>query len=150
MNEARDCSSFLGVYIAEEILSNFFENVKRMPYGNPGYDYICSKGHKIDVKSSCLRHPEHGRTADRWTFHIRKNRVADYFVCIGFDDRQHLNPMRVWIFPGKDVQNKMGLLISNTHRCLGIYKNYEKPINRALDACNKMKISSRRIGDDAV
>jgi hypothetical protein len=53
LNENRDCSQYLGIHIAERVLSNIFENVKRLPLHNHGYDFICNKGYKIDVKSAC-------------------------------------------------------------------------------------------------
>ncbi len=61
MSDNRECSSFLGCHIAEQVLSKTFKDVEIMPPSNPGYDFICNKGKKIDVKSSCLRYknPKH-------------------------------------------------------------------------------------------
>jgi hypothetical protein len=71
MSKNRHCSSFLGVVIAEQILSKEFRSIKRMPYGNPGFDFLCGKGKKIDVKSTCriIR----GRWSDTWSFSIKRN-----------------------------------------------------------------------------
>jgi hypothetical protein len=51
----RECSSFLGIVIAEEVASRYFKNVKRVQHNTPGYDLFCSNGYKIDVKSSSLQ-----------------------------------------------------------------------------------------------
>ena len=48
------CSLFLGVHVAERVLSHVFKQVKRMPNGNVGYDFTCARGRKIDVKSACV------------------------------------------------------------------------------------------------
>ena len=37
-------TNYLGCTIAEKVLSKVFKDVKVMSYGNPGYDFICSKG----------------------------------------------------------------------------------------------------------
>ena len=50
MNKNKECSSYMGD-IAERILPHIFEDeVTRMPYGNIGYDFLCGKGYKNDVK----------------------------------------------------------------------------------------------------
>lgn len=51
LGENRSCASFLGVCVAEKVLDGYFDNLVRMPYGNVGYDYVCGKGFKIDVKT---------------------------------------------------------------------------------------------------
>ena len=98
MNKNRQCSSFLGVHVAERVLEATFENVERMPYGNPGFDFICGAGYKIDVKSSCRRYQKNGSSS--WAFGIDKNCDADYFLCIAFDNREHLNPEHLWLIGG--------------------------------------------------
>jgi len=57
MGENRDCSKFLGVHVAEQVLSQVFNNVEVMPHNNKGFDFICNRGKKIDVKSSCKSQP---------------------------------------------------------------------------------------------
>lgn len=88
INEATESASYLGVYIAETVLSTFFDNMQRMPYGNQGYDFICGKGFKIDVKTSCLVYRQN-RTP-KWEFCFNRNKIADYFLCLGFDNRKTL------------------------------------------------------------
>ena len=51
----KSCPAYLGIHIAEQVLSKVFKNIKMMPMHNPGYDFICNHGKKIDVKSSCIQ-----------------------------------------------------------------------------------------------
>lgn len=95
MCEAKNSSSYLGVYIAENVLRKVFENVEKMPYGNKGFDFICNKGYKIDVKSACADYI--------WLFYIGKNKIADYFLMIAFDNRENLNPVHLWLVKSDEV-----------------------------------------------
>ena len=126
--ENKDCTHFLGVYIAEEALCQAFKNVKRMPFRNPGYDVICNNGLKIDIKSSCKR------STGAWSFHIERNIIADYFLCLAFDNRQDLTPMHLWLLPGGVV----GHLVTATIRESTIQKwnEYELDISKVSKYCD--------------
>ena len=100
MAEAKETPIYLGVYVAERVLSKVFENVQRMPNGNIGYDFICKKGYKIDVKCSCLRYKE-GNV--HWGFNIEKNHVADYFLLLAFNSRSDLEPQHVWLINNSEI-----------------------------------------------
>ena len=128
-NENKECPAFLGVHITEEVLSRVFKNVQRMPYGNPGYDFICNKGKRIDVKSSCK-----SKTRNNWIFTIRHNTIADYFLCLAFDNREDLNPLYVWLLPG----NKLNHLKSTTISQSSIHKwdGYILDISKVITCCN--------------
>lgn len=134
----RECASFLGVHVAERVLGGCFENLTRMPYLNPGYDYLCGRGFKIDCKSACLCKSE-TRYSGRWEFRIRRNRVADYFLCLAFDDRESLNPMHVWLFPKAFVAGKMSFVIGNTPRSIKKYEVFERPIENVMLACETLR-----------
>jgi len=108
MGKNRECSSFFGIHIAERVLSRVFKNVKRMPVNNPGYDVICSRDKKIDIKSSCLH--KNGC----WCFNITCNTTADFFLCLAFDNREDLNPLHAWLIPGGKVNHRAGVTISPT------------------------------------
>lgn len=127
------CASYLGVYVAERLLSKIFKNVERMPYGHPGYDFICGKGYKVDVKGGCLGN----NTPDRWLFKINKNQIADYFLCLAFDNRYDLNPIHVWLIPCEVLNNKVCTSISKyqTDR----WSEYEQPLDKVLKCCDTMK-----------
>ncbi len=77
-----------------------FEDPIKMPPNNPGFDWICKKGQKIDHKGACLKcYPWQSHY---WSFHIIHNKTADYFILSAWDDRDSLNPLHVWIFYKND------------------------------------------------
>ena len=129
------CSTYLGVYIAERILSYIYLNVERMSYSNHGYDFICGNGYKIDVKSACERKNRHG-----WGFIIKKNTIADYFLCIAFDNRENLNPQHIWLIPGNILNDKISGNISES--TLNRWQQYEQPLDKVISCCNIMKESN--------
>ncbi len=137
IEEARDSSVWLGCFIAERALSGFFDDITRMPPNNPGYDFICGKGYKIEAKSSCLYHGPYGNP--RWSFGIRKNRIAEYFLCLGFDDRSSLEPLHVWLIPGHIVNHLWGLSITTAPNSIQKWSRYEKPIGRVVKCCDRLK-----------
>ncbi len=137
MSENKTCSLFLGVHIAEKMLSRIFKNVERSPYGTSGYDFRCGKDYLIDVKSSCSQVNSFG--TKRWHFTIKRNIIADYFLCIAFDNRQNLNPLHLWLIPGSMVSYFSGITISET--TLYKWSQYKKPIDKAVSCCNQMKNS---------
>ena len=95
----RKCSMFLGCHVAERVLSHVFKDVQKMSFNNKGFDFICNKGMKIDVKSSCLH------KNNSYVFTINHNKIADYFLCIGFDNRDNLNPQHIWLIKSDDISN---------------------------------------------
>ena len=112
MDENHECSLFLGVTVAENVLSHVFKNVVRMPHGNRGYDFICNKGYKIDVKCTCVNYKEGG--SGHMDFNIRKNVIADYFLCLVFDNRESLNALHIWLLPGDEFNHLACTTISNS------------------------------------
>ena len=103
-----------------------------MPIGNSGYDFICGNGYKIDVKSATFSTKYH-----RAYFNIHKNTIADYFLCIAFDNRTDLNPLYIWLIPGDDINHltSTGVSMSTINK----WNNYELDINKVVTCCNKMK-----------
>ncbi len=138
----KKCGIFLGCHVAERVLSHVFKDVQRMPNGNRGFDFICNKGFKIDVKSSCLR------KNNSYIFHITKNKIADYFLCIGFDNRDDLNPQHIWLMKGDEVlyDNKklnehISLAIPNNVKGLSKFSKYEltDKLKETIKCCNSLK-----------
>lgn len=108
MEENKNCAGYLGIYIAE----NMINIGKHMKNGNIGYDILDENANKLDVKSGCLRIRSNHNPS--WEFHIEKNTIADYFICIGFNDRKNLNPLHIWKIPGDCINDKRCLSISVT------------------------------------
>lgn len=138
MSENRDCAQWLGVHIAERALSKFFDHIERLPNNSPGGDFRCGKGFLIDVKSSCL-HTDEDRKTPRLHFRINHNTRADYFLCLGFTDRESLEPIHVWLIPGNAINHLRSLGISMSPRSLAKWAQYERPLERVVCCCSKMK-----------
>ena len=134
MSENKSCSSYLGVHVAEKVLYNTFDNVEKMPTNNPGYDFICNKGMKIDVKSATMRK---NAACSRWEFHINKNDVADFFFCIAFDIRTDINPIHLWLIPGKNINHLTTVTMSESR--MEKWTEYELAINKVVDCCNTLR-----------
>lgn len=117
MSENKECASYLGVHIAERVLSHVFENVTRMPNNHMGFDFVCKKGYRIDVKSACLN------SRNMWRFSIEQNKVPDYFLLLAFDNRTELNPMHIWLIKGTDIVGVRNKSIMNNQNDLRIYAN---------------------------
>ena len=134
-SENKQCTSFLGVYVAEQVPSKVFKNVEKMPTNNKGFDFFCNKGKKIDVKSACT----HTRNAhgDSWIFHIKHNNTADYFLCLAFDSRENLNPLHIWLIPGEIINHQMRTSIAKS--TLHKWDEYKLDITKTIKCCTEMK-----------
>ena len=130
----KNCSTYLGVTIAEQLLAKVFKNVKRMHNGNKGFDIICNQGYKIDIKSSTKT-----KTRNAWIFKINCNRIADYFLCIAFDDRKNLNPLHLWLIPSDEINYLVNLRISESK--LNKWSKFELTdmLDKVIGCCNIMK-----------
>jgi len=129
----KQCSQYLGITIAERVLSKIFKNVKVMPFGNQGYDIICGQGYKIDIKSA-VRRKQH-----LWGFNIGRNQIADYFLCLAFDSREDLNPEHLWLIPGSNINYFTGITISELK--LDKWSQYEitNKLNDVINCCNMIR-----------
>lgn len=134
-NENKECSLYLGVHVAERVLSQVFDYVKVMPMNNPGYDLICNRKMLIDVKSAC-RCTSPIRN-DRWSFYTRENQIADYFLCLAFDNRKDLNPEHIWLIPRKDVNNSHCITVAVTKT--DKWDKYALKIDEITSCCADMK-----------
>lgn len=135
MHENKNCAAYLGICIAERVLSLVFENIIHMPNNNEGYDFICNKGKKIDVKSCVEKYNKNG--VSNWTFGIKQNAIADYFLCLAFDNRTNLNPMHLWLIPAEHINDLTTLQISNDK--LNNFSQYEKKLDDVILCCNELK-----------
>lgn len=131
ITDNKECSTYLGD-IAEIILSNIYDNVKVMPRGNHGYDVICNRDFKIDIKASA--------SGDKgyWYFNIKKNKVADYFLCIAFESRDDLfNPVHLWMIPGHVVNHVTGTRISKFN--VAAWSKYELSLYKLVSCCDTIR-----------
>jgi len=122
MGKNKNCSMYLGVHIAEKYLAQLFDNVEKMPINNPGFDFICSRDYKIDVKSACR---SKRRWNDHWQFRIKQNTITDYFLCLAFNNRETLEPEHLWLIPGEKVNHLSGLSITDSNKSLSKWSEYE-------------------------
>ena len=150
IKNSKKSPGYLGIHIAERVLASVYKNVKTMPFGNPGYDFICGRGYKIDVKSSVLLQytvydnrngVRYGPYLNNpiWHFAIRANKSADYFLLLGFDSREALNPLHLWLIDGELINKKKTLVIQNTEKGLSKYFKFERPIDATVQCCNLLK-----------
>lgn len=102
----KSCTLYLGVYIAEQVLARAFEDVEVMPLGNVGFDFRCNNGKLVDLKAACF-----GKRGS-WTFNIKRNLIADHFLCIAFNNRKDLKPLHAWFLPGHTFNKFRGVSIS--------------------------------------
>ena len=134
MSENKDCASFLGCHIAEQTLAKIFKNVIRMPPNNPGYDFICNKGMKIDVKSATSH--MHSKVR-RWGFKVHNNPNTDYFLFLAFDNRIELNPLYLWLVPSNIVNMYHGITLSES--TLSKWDKYTLPIDKVITCCDTLR-----------
>ena len=107
-----------------------------MPHGHPKYDYLCSQGYKIDVKSATTYYYEK-KNAYRWMFKISKNTEADYFLCVAYDNRENLNIIKMWMIPGVAI-NHLGQL-SISPGSFDKWKQYELDPNESNECIEEIK-----------
>lgn len=139
MSENKECAQYLGVHLSENAASKLLPKATKMPINHPKYDFLCSQGYKIDVKSSTLRLNKNSVTP-RWSFCIRDNKDADYFMCIGYDNRTDLNILKIWMIPRKEVDGHKFLLISLSNEVN--WKEYELDPKEATQCVETIKESS--------
>ena len=134
-SENKECSQYLGVHIAERILHHVFKNVTRMPLHNHGYDFVCNKGFKVDVKSAVMMNRT--KRGKQWQFDINRNQIADYFLCLAFDNRDDLNPIYLWLIPGKEINHLSTASIGE--RTVSKWLQWQRPIEGVLSCCRTMR-----------
>ena len=138
MYENKLCASYLGVVIGERLCRHLFKDVEVMPYGFPEYDIICNRGKKINVKTSTVRKQCEDKPAStHWSFNIGRNKVADYFILVAFDNVEDLNPVYMWMIPGNEINKNSGVGISATtlHR----WDKWVKDIEDVKMCCTELK-----------
>ena len=123
---------YLGIIIAEQVLSKVFKDIKIMPYGHKGYDFICSNNFLIDAKSSCK-----SKTRGNWLFHINKNKTANYFALLAFNNRTDITPLHFWLIPGDVINDKINMSISES--TINKWDKYRQDITKIIKCCDNLK-----------
>lgn len=153
IKENRMDNKFIGVYIGENGITKIYEGSKRMPYNHPGYDIICQKGYKIDVKSTVLSR------YNTFSFGIQKNRTADYFALVGFNNIIELTPLHLWIIKsdenihGRQLKELGALKIIDEPQYIQEYQKYEnlyrlemlKSVCKDFDGKNKIDVKDYNV-----
>jgi hypothetical protein len=138
-----ECAAWFGDFICENYIIKTFEEPIRTPYGNPGFDWLCKKGEKIDHKGSCLIYGKYG--SPHWIFNIMCNNIADWFILSAWDNRDSLNPLHVWIFYRYDIVRGRkfcefdSFLVTNTPEKLKELEKWEVTdrLDKLKELCNK-------------
>ena len=128
----KNSTQYLGIICAEQILDKVFKNAQRMPTNNSGFDFICNNGYLVDSKSAC----KHKRD-NNWNFHINKNKIADYFALLAFDNRDNTNPLHFWLIPGNIINNQIGISISES--TISKWDKYRQDIDKVIKCCDILK-----------
>lgn len=132
----KKCSCYLGIAVAERLCSHLFQDVVRMPNNNPGFDFICAKDKKIDVKSACIK-VHQNKKYPHWGFHIKKNTMADYFLLLAFNNRDDLEPQHLWLIPGPVLNHLMNTGVSPS--TVGKWDEYKQQMDSVLNCCSEMR-----------
>lgn len=138
MDENKNCPLYLGVIVGERLCKHLFNGVEVMPFGHKGYDVICKKGNKIDVKTTCTRIREN--KYQDWKFNINRNILADYFVLVAFDNIKDLNPLHLWMIPGHQVNKNATVSISPS--TIHKWDNWKHNIGSVQLCCTELKINA--------
>lgn len=112
-----DCSYYLGYHLRDKI-AELFDDVLKNPIKHRHqyidsehglWDWKCKNGVLIKHIAGCCQHmikiDQFGREHEwsGWAFHIKRNRIPDYFLLLGYgDSREKLDIVRGWLIPSKD------------------------------------------------
>lgn len=135
LDRNKACSQYLGIHVAERVLVHVFKDVKKMPINNMGYDIICNRNKRIDVKSACMT--KHGSNIGQWVFSIKQNKIADFFLCLAFDTREDLNPLYLWLIPCELINHLISTSISIP--TINKWDKYRINIDKIVSCCNILK-----------
>lgn len=92
----------------EKLMIHHYPGAKRMPYGNPGFDYLWKddKGKEITInnKGRCLTYRYD--QSPYLSFGVRWNIKTKKFLLSGWDNLDDLNPLIAWQFDKDDLVRK--------------------------------------------
>ena len=109
---------------------------------NPGVDFICPNGYKIQVKAASTTY---NRGNPQWSFRIKNNKTVDYFILVAVNhiediDKEDFKPEHIWMMKGNVLNRKAGTSITPSRiskwNKYSIIKEYE---NKFVACCTMMK-----------
>lgn len=100
----------LGIDITNQIFQDLYPRADFISCAHR-YDFILG-GKKIDVKGAVF-------SKGRWAYAIQKNRIADVFFLMAFDENYDL--LRMWCVPSDEISHLTGITISE-----GTFKRWER------------------------
>lgn len=141
-----DCSSWFGEFISQNYVMRTFEDPVEMPPSNPGFDWICKRGEKIDHKGACLSRSNKSSWRG-WNFPINWNNITDYFILSAWDNRDSLNPLHVWVFHKNDIVRGRkfckfgGFSVTNSPKRLKEIEKFEVTdrLDKLKELCNRYR-----------
>lgn len=138
MYKNKNCAHYLGVVVAERLVKHLFNDVVMMPFGFPGYDMICNKGKKINVKASTANVRQNKNSiTKRWKFNINYNKNCDFYLLMAFDDTINLTPLSAWLMPGEEINENSGISISA--KKINDWDCWKMDLDNAQACCDLMK-----------
>ncbi len=145
-SENEDCNTYFGIYITENYVIKTFEDPIKAPPNNPGFVWFCKNGKKIEHKAACLTFDKYGNS--KWHFPIEYNNIADYFILSGWNNREDLEPMYIWIYykddivRGRKFWRRDSFPIANKPKYLEKLKEYEikDKLDKLKELCNRKTI----------
>ena len=138
MYKNKSSPQFIGIVVAERLIKHLFNDFEMMPPNFPGYDAVCNKGKKINIKASTAHMQQNKNSVtSTWLFAIRKNKVPDFYLLMAFDDTIDLNPLNVWLVRGSEINNQTGVRISSS--TIHKWDKWKMDLNDARMCCDLMK-----------
>lgn len=141
-----DCPSYFGIYIAEKYIIQTFEEPIPMPPNNPGFDWLCKNGLKIQSKARCIGYRS-CCDSSIFEFLIKRNSIADWFILSAWDNRDSLVPLHIWAFHKNDIVRGrkfcefVSLSITNKPEYLKEFEKYEvtDKLEKLKEICDRDK-----------
>lgn len=74
---------------------------------------------------------------------INRNTIADFFICVAFDNREDLNPLHIWMIPGSELnqKGKTSISLSRIHK----WDKWKRDINDAQLCCAELKEANHEL-----
>ena len=115
-NASRRGTQELGIDITNQIFQDLYPRAQFISDAHR-YDFILNDL-KIDVKGAVFSN-------GHWAYAIQRNKIADVFFLMGFDEDYNL--LKMWCIPASDISHLTGIAISRG--TLKRWEEYVIPMN---------------------